>query len=556
MVFIYLREKLCEVTMLNLNFLKDLFKVGMTKEQFVGAYSELFNSETGVSDAQLEGMSIFDTDKKEAVASDLFDMLNIKKAAEGEEDTLDAEEITAFANLDKTDGEDTLTNADLNVLLKNYQSSLSDETKLDTPEKMYEAAMSKPSANGNPADAYLQSLDFQISAVESLANKRQTSSTQTIMDYQNEMNELIQNDNNISNELKSKYRKETEKLNSFLRKQNQLDSQIKDKQTELDNATSEYQNIQANIDYAQKNENGEVDYTSDLSNAQKNIETLNGSISTLQSDYSKVGSQISKSQSALKSMQSEIKAQSQDLKAKMDAINKKVEAEQNACIKDVENYNNHINTLKEAQTYAIQRIQTEAATSASSSPSTVGNGDDTYVYDENNYDEAAVSALEQRWASKASKNGLDHQFFVKVTAIAKDLKCDPNALLAVMNSESGINASARNPHGGATGLIQFMPSTAKALGTTTEALSKMSATDQLDYVAKFFKMNMKTFKMGDGPMSAADLYSLIFLPARANRDVLTSKGENFYNANAGLDMDGDGQITKADLNRRIQKCMA
>ena len=68
-------------------------------------------------------------------------------------------------------------------------------------------------------------------------------------------------------------------------------------------------------------------------------------------------------------------------------------------------------------------------------------------------------------------------------------------------------------------------------------------------------MNMKTLKMGDGPMSAADLYSLIFLPARANREVLTAKGENFYSANAGLDMDGDGKITKSDLNKRINKCM-
>lgn len=550
MVFILLREKLCEVTMpnLNLNFLKDLFKVGMTKEQFVGAYSEMFN-ETGMTDEQLEGMSIFDADKKEAVAGDLFDMLNINRASDGTEDVLDADEITAFSNLDKTDGDDNLTAADLNVLLKNYKDNFVSETQLDTPENMYEAAMAKPAANGNPADAYLQSLDFQITAIEALANNRQITSSQILLGYQNELNTIIQSDNNISNDMKTKYNKENSKLNTLVAKQAQLDAEIKNKQSELDSANADYENLQLNI---QADENGEFDYSSDLSSAEKNITKLNNDLSSLQSNYSNIGAQISGSRQALSAMQAEMKSQNQDLKAKIDAVNRKIETEQAACARDVENYNTHISSLREAQSYAIQRIQTEAAASSSES---FGNGDDTYVYDESNYDEAAVAALEQRWASKASKYGLDHKFFAKVTAISKDLKCDPNALLAVMNSECGLNPAARNSNGGATGLIQFMPATAKALGTTTDALRNMSAYDQLDYVAKFFKMNMKTFKMGDGPMSAADLYSLIFLPARANREVLTSKGENFYSANAGLDMDGDGKITKSDLNKRINKCM-
>lgn len=60
---------------------------------------------------------------------------------------------------------------------------------------------------------------------------------------------------------------------------------------------------------------------------------------------------------------------------------------------------------------------------------------------------------------------------------------------AVKNSiqvESGGKADAQNPSG-ATGLIQFMPSIAKALGTTTDELKKMSAIDQLPYVTKYFQ---------------------------------------------------------------------
>jgi hypothetical protein len=60
-------------------------------------------------------------------------------------------------------------------------------------------------------------------------------------------------------------------------------------------------------------------------------------------------------------------------------------------------------------------------------------------------------------------------------------------LMAIMSFESdGFNPAARNELSGATGLIQFMPSTAKELGTATDALARMSAEDQLDYVAAYF----------------------------------------------------------------------
>lgn len=534
------------------NFFKNLFKVGMTRENFINAYSELFNNPDSSAD-ELDGISIFDADKKEAVAGQLFDMLNINKASNNQEDTLDADEISAFANLDKTDGEDNLTISDLKVLMNNYKETLEKDMKIDTPEKMYEAAMSKPAQNGNSSDDYLTALDYQISVLEDLINNRQISSNQIILEYENEINNLIQNDTNISADLKSKYKKENSDLNNLVKTQNTINKQIKDKQTELDSANSDYQNLQENIEYAQSSDDEENDYSSDLSRSEKLINTLSSELEELQGKSSSLSSKISKVKQNLQSYQEKAKSQSSDFKQKSDMINKRIELERQSCDKDVENYNARLSGLKEAQSYAIQRIQAESAASYSDS---VGNGSDTYVFDESNYDEKAVAELEQRWASKASKNGLDHKFFVKVTAIAHDLKCDPNALLALMNSESGLNPSASNPNGGATGLIQFMPSTAKALGTTTAQLKNMSAYDQLDYVAKFFEKNKKTYNIGDGPMSAGDLYSLVFLPARSNREVLTSKGEIYYKANAGLDVDGDGQITKSDLDKRVAKFMA
>src|SRR5205085_3198990 len=61
----------------------------------------------------------------------------------------------------------------------------------------------------------------------------------------------------------------------------------------------------------------------------------------------------------------------------------------------------------------------------------------------------------------------------KVVQIASDLGTNPNFLMAVMSFESGgtFSPSIKNAAGsGAVGLIQFMPPTAKGLGTSTAAL--------------------------------------------------------------------------------------
>jgi hypothetical protein len=114
-------------------------------------------------------------------------------------------------------------------------------------------------------------------------------------------------------------------------------------------------------------------------------------------------------------------------------------------------------------------------------------------------------------------------------------------MLKIMNNESGLRTDAVNPHGGATGLIQFMPATAKGLGTTTDALKNMSATEQLDYVEKYYAPYQGQLH------SATDLYTVTFYPAALGKPGDYVIGGN----NAGLiarensifDIDGDGVIT-------------
>lgn len=146
---------------------------------------------------------------------------------------------------------------------------------------------------------------------------------------------------------------------------------------------------------------------------------------------------------------------------------------------------------------------------------------------------------------------LDKEFLNKVKDISVKLNCNHEDLLAVMNSESGLNSKAVNRKGGATGLIQFMPATARALGTTTEELYNMTPTQQLKYVEKYLTQAKSSARMGNRKLSGADVYSLVFMPARANGEVMCSAGSKEYSWNVGLDRNKDGQITKSDLGNFI-----
>ena len=122
---------------------------------------------------------------------------------------------------------------------------------------------------------------------------------------------------------------------------------------------------------------------------------------------------------------------------------------------------------------------------------------------------------------------------------------DVNAIAAVIKIESGGNPKAVNKLSGATGLIQFMPSTAVSLGTTVEALRGMSALDQLDFVERYFQNALGGFV----PSDAGDYYVAVFMPAyigRQSSDVIATKGEKVYDQNAGLDVDGNGKLTVGD----------
>jgi hypothetical protein len=151
-------------------------------------------------------------------------------------------------------------------------------------------------------------------------------------------------------------------------------------------------------------------------------------------------------------------------------------------------------------------------------------------------------------------------FMEKLKKVSANLGVSEKDLIGIMKHESELNPRAVNPMSRATGLIQFMPDTARSLGTTIDEIYKMSATEQLDLVEKYYKAN--GVKAGD---DIGDLYMLTFMPAARNKPdnfVLGNKngGKVFglsmaaiYRQNRPFDSNGDGIFTVGDIKDRIRR---
>jgi hypothetical protein len=154
----------------------------------------------------------------------------------------------------------------------------------------------------------------------------------------------------------------------------------------------------------------------------------------------------------------------------------------------------------------------------------------------------------------AATGDLTDGFFKELVAVCRRLGCKAEDVLRVMMSESGVKASAHNPSGDASGLIQFMPKTMQGLGWSAgpDAFRKMPALEQLKFVEKYY-MQYK----GLGLDSPARLYLFTFLPALGGIDesrkpsfvLCGSKGPFAwaYSANRVFDKDQKGFITLNDL---------
>lgn len=156
------------------------------------------------------------------------------------------------------------------------------------------------------------------------------------------------------------------------------------------------------------------------------------------------------------------------------------------------------------------------------------------------------------WSTKVST-----AFVKRVNEIADLLKLGAQGadqLMACMAFETGETFSPSIKNGAGApyyGLIQFGTAAAKDVGTTTNALVKMTAEQQLEYVYKFFKPYAGKVK------TLSDVYLRILYPVAVGKPedhVLFIEGKGkAYVQNRGLDINKDGRITKGEAAAKVEQ---
>ena len=151
----------------------------------------------------------------------------------------------------------------------------------------------------------------------------------------------------------------------------------------------------------------------------------------------------------------------------------------------------------------------------------------------------------------------DTSFTEAAEQVAANLNIPVNWMYAVIENESGFDPSIPNQlyvqqgrgADAAVGLIQFMPATAEALGTSTEELSTMSRTEQLTYVERYLE------QYADKIQSPEDVYLATFYPRALGEDdsfvlgseVSSSRQAAITRDNPPFDINDDGRITVGEV---------
>lgn len=155
--------------------------------------------------------------------------------------------------------------------------------------------------------------------------------------------------------------------------------------------------------------------------------------------------------------------------------------------------------------------------------------------------------------SGAYSGGERERFIAESFAVSKRLNINPNWLFFTMYRESSFRPYVKNPNSTASGLIQFMESTAKRLGTTTAEIRKMTPTQQLKYVELYYKPyrgKMKNF---------LDLYLATFYPAAIGKPASYKLGASpavqsrIARVNAAYDLNKDKVLTVGEIARLFDR---
>ena len=181
--------------------------------------------------------------------------------------------------------------------------------------------------------------------------------------------------------------------------------------------------------------------------------------------------------------------------------------------------------------------------------------------DPNWYTEEGVRALEKEWGNVVPKSkGFNHKFYQGIVDIAKEILCDPDDLMSLINAESSFRPNIKS------GLMGFVGVTRSKYKFEPK---KLTPNQQLPYIRRYM-LDSKELVFGkdsNHALSAGELYSIIFVPGYVKgalndpkRILLSATSKNpkkreFYNnpINKRLDIGKKGYITIEDLAQRIEE---
>jgi hypothetical protein len=149
----------------------------------------------------------------------------------------------------------------------------------------------------------------------------------------------------------------------------------------------------------------------------------------------------------------------------------------------------------------------------------------------------------------------DTEFLSAVDNTANMLGVTSDQLLAVMDFETigSFDPAEKSGTSSATGLIQFIESTAGDLGTTTEELAKMTRTEQMVYVNRYLSRFQGRIK------NTGDIYMAVHWPRAVGKNdsyVMYRRGSDNYSANQSLDTNNDGTVTRGEALQRLRDVTA
>ena len=158
---------------------------------------------------------------------------------------------------------------------------------------------------------------------------------------------------------------------------------------------------------------------------------------------------------------------------------------------------------------------------------------------------------------------LSDRFYADLAALGARHGSDPSIFLNVWAIESGLNPAAMNSIG-ARGLNQMLPSTLASLGAPAD-FERLSGEAQLPWIERLIANGER--RNGGPFLTAARYYHANFFPVTmargsdpqtvvAARDASDPRESDAYAFNVGLDADGDGQITLADLAAVLDRVRA